>query len=109
MSYSTSSWAEMSTHLSLSTGGQLIVTCRRRHGDDDVTAIPSCLTVDYITDVTRPCVDDLMTLDYLRVTSDNKYLLGVEKANRRLLVYTVSQHGKLTLIHVHWPTYRRVT
>ena len=52
--------------------------------------------VDYITDVIRSCSHDLMTLDYLRATSDNKYVVGVDKRDRRLAVYTLSKHGKLT-------------
>jgi len=74
------------------TGGQLIVTCRRRHVDD-LTVTSSCLMVDYITDVIRPCLHDLMTLDYLRVTSDNKYLVGVDERARRVAVYTVDKQG----------------
>ena len=75
-------------------GGQLIVTCHRRN-DDDVTVTSPCLMVDYITDVIRPCPLDLMTFDYLRVTSDNKYIVGVASRGRRLAVFKVSQQGNL--------------
>ena len=51
--------------------------------------------VDYITDVIRPCPLDLMTFDYLRVTSDNKYIVGVASRGRRLAVFKVSQQGNL--------------
>jgi len=50
--------------------------------------------VDYITDVIRPCELDHVTLDYLRVTPDNKYMVAVDKRRRRLATYTVNKHGK---------------
>jgi len=50
--------------------------------------------VDYITDVIRPCLLDLMTLDYLRVTPDNAYLVGVDQRGKRLAVYAVNKYGK---------------
>jgi len=77
-------------------GGQLIVTCYRRH-DANVTVTSPCLMVDYVTDVIRPCPHDLTTLSYLRVTSDNKYLVGVERRKRRVAVFTVDKQG--TTIH----------
>jgi len=49
--------------------------------------------VDYITDVIRPCPRDLMTLNHFRVTSDNKYLVGVEWRKRRVAVFTVDKQG----------------
>jgi len=58
----------------------------------------SCLVVDYITDVVRPCPPDLVTLDYFRVTSDNKYLVGVEERPRRVAVFTVNKQGILRAI-----------
>lgn len=54
--------------------------------------------VDYITDVVRPCPPDLVTLDYFRVTSDNKYLVGVEERPRRVAVFTVNKQGILRAI-----------
>ena len=50
--------------------------------------------VDYVTDVIRPCPLDLVTLDYLFVTPDNKYMLGIDGRRKRLAVYTVSKYGK---------------
>jgi len=70
-----------------------MVTCRRRH-DDDVTVTSSCLMVDYVTDVIRPCLLEVMSLDYVRVTPDNRYLVGVDQRRSRLTVYAVDKHGK---------------
>jgi len=50
--------------------------------------------VDHVTDVIRPCPLDLVTLDYLHVTPDSKYLLGIDGRRKRLAVYTVSKYGK---------------
>jgi len=81
--------------LLLCLGGQLIVTCRRSHDDGDVTETPRCVAIDYITDAVRPCPRDLSTFDYLLVSADDKYIVGVESQKRRIAVLRVGKLGSM--------------